>query len=119
MTHHVMMQMGHGLPNMVGVDTRTLDRRMSRVFPEYMSMGQTGMGGMGEMEMPIPANSAPMRGGPGPFGYIDMGGMFTVLKVRDGARPSDASGWYRHPAGTVAGPADLAQLRVDGIVTGP
>jgi manganese oxidase len=38
-----------------------------------------------------------MRGAPGPFSYIDMGGMFTVLKVRDRPRPSDATSWYRHP----------------------
>jgi hypothetical protein len=33
-----------------------------------------------------------------------MGGMFTVLKVRDGQKPGDYSdpGWYKHPAGTVA-----------------
>ena len=60
------------------------------------------------------ANSLPMRGGPGPFSYIDMGGMFTVLKVRD--NPADApNAWYRHPAGTVAGPADAARMATDGI----
>jgi manganese oxidase len=115
MTHHVMLQMGHELPNMVGVDTRTLDRRMSRVMPEYMSMGLTGMGGMGEMDMPIPPNSLPMRGGKGPFGYIDMGGMFTVLKVRDRPGAKDVTGWYEHPRGTVAGPAAAARLQEDGI----
>ncbi len=115
MTHHVMTQMGHGLPPMVGVDTRKLDHRMSRVAPAYMSMGQRGMGGMGEMNMPIPPNSLPMRGGPGPFSYIDMGGMFTVLKVRDDPSASDAAGWYQHPRGTVAGPADPARLAADGV----
>ena len=38
---------------------------------------------MGEMGMPAPANSIPMLGAPGKYGYIDMGGMFTILKVRD------------------------------------
>ncbi|AUX20108.1 copper oxidase [Sorangium cellulosum] len=115
MTHHTMMQMGHGLPNMVGVDTRTLDQRMRRVMPEYMTMGTTGMGGMGEMQMPIPANSLPMRGGPGPFSYIDMGGMFTVLKVREEPDKADPDGWYTHPEGTVAGPASAEKMRADGI----
>ena len=108
MTHHVMMQMGHGLPNMVGARTDALDHRMSRVFPEYMTMGTNGMGGMGEMTMPMPPNSLPMRGGPGPFGYVDMGGMFTVLKVRERPSTADAAGWYRHPTGTVADIAELA-----------
>jgi FtsP/CotA-like multicopper oxidase with cupredoxin domain len=115
MTHHVMMQMGHNLPNMVGVNTSKIDHRMSRVMPAYMSMGQTGMGGMGEMEMPIPPNSLPMRGAPGPFGYIDMGGMFTILKVRENPTAADAAGWYEHPKGTVALRADPAQLAADGI----
>jgi hypothetical protein len=115
MTHHVMTQMGHGTPNMIGVDTSHLDRRMRRVVPEYMSMGTRGMGGMGEMEMPLPENSTPMRGAPGPFGYIDMGGMFTVLKVRDDPNRADPAGWYAHPAGTVAGPADPERMRADGI----
>ncbi len=116
MTHHIMTQMGHGNPNMIGVDTRRLDRRMRRVAPGYMSMGTTGMGGMGEMEMPIPPNSLPMRGGQGPFSYIDMGGMFTVLKVRDDADAADPDGWFTHPAGTVAGPATADRLAADGIV---
>jgi len=115
MTHHVMMQMGHGLPNMVGTDTRKLDRRMSRVMPEYMTMGTRGMGGMGEMPMPMPPNSLPMRGGEGPFSYIDMGGMFTILKVRDEPDKADPNGWYKHPAGTVPGPASADRMRADGI----
>jgi FtsP/CotA-like multicopper oxidase with cupredoxin domain len=115
MTHHVMTQMGHGLPNMIGVNTGRVDRRMSRVAPDYMSMGQTGMGGMGEMEMPIPPNSLPMRGARGPFSYIDMGGMFTILKVREDPERADPNGWYEHPAGTVASRADAARLRADGI----
>lgn len=115
MTHHVMTQMGHGLPPMIGVDTSTVDRRMSRVAPEYMSMGQTGMGGMGEMEMDIPPNSLPMRGAHGPFSYIDMGGMFTVLKVRQDPDRADPNGWFEHPEGTVPAAADPARMRADGI----
>jgi FtsP/CotA-like multicopper oxidase with cupredoxin domain len=115
MTHHVMTQMGHGFQPMTGTDTKKLDRRMRRVLPGYMSMGSDGMGGMGEMNMPVPPNSTPMRGSVGPFGYIDMGGMFTVLKVRENPETADASGWYQHPAGTVAGPADSERMRADGV----
>jgi hypothetical protein len=119
MTHHVMSQMGHGLPSMVGVDTSTLDARMARVLPGYMSMGTTGMGGMGDMGMPIPPNSVPMRGGPGPFGTIDMGGMFTVLKVRDEPDAADPSAWYAQPEGTRPQRAEESALARDGIdVTG-
>jgi FtsP/CotA-like multicopper oxidase with cupredoxin domain len=115
MTHHVMTQMGHGLPPMVGVDTKVLDRRMARVDPRYMSMGTTGMGGMGDMNMPIPPNSLPMRGGPGPFSTIDMGGMFTIIKVREQPSESDVDGWYAHPPGTVASLATPTAMAADGI----
>ncbi len=118
MTHHVMTQMGHGLPNVLGADLSQVDRRMSRILPAYMSMGTTGGGGMGEMEMPIPPNSLPMKGGAGPFSYIDMGGMFTILKVRDDPASADPQGWYEHPPGTVPGPADPARMSADGVTLG-
>ena len=43
-------------------------------------------------------------GGQGPFGGVEMGGMFTVLKIRKDQKPGDYKdpGWYKHPAGTVA-----------------
>jgi hypothetical protein len=44
-----------------------------------------------------------MMMGKGPFGNIEMGGMFTIIKVRDGLKSYDEDpGWYRHPEGTVA-----------------
>jgi hypothetical protein len=72
---------------------------------------------MGEMAkaMGVPRNSIPMLGAPGPFSYIDMGGMFTIVKVREGITSYEDPGWYRHPAGTVADQATAAQLRADGI----
>ena len=82
-------------------------------------MGHTGMGEMGTMRMPVPKNSIPMRGGEGPFGPIDMGGMFTVLKVREGLANYDDPGWYRHPPGTIADVAESDALRRDGIHVSP
>ena len=115
MTHHVMMQMGHDLPNMVGVDASEVDPRVRRVIPEYMSMGTTGMSGMGQMDMPMPPNSIPMRGGPGPFSYVDMGGMMTVVKVREDPAQAHLAGWYVHPRGTVAEAATPDELRAAGV----
>ncbi|HEX5660082.1 MAG TPA: copper oxidase, partial [Polyangiales bacterium] len=60
-------------------------------------------------------NSLPMRGAPGPFSYIDMGGMFTLVKVRDKPASADVRGWYQHPEGTVAVRADPARMAEDGI----
>jgi len=56
------------------------------------------------MEMPLPENTLPMMTGKGPFGPIEMGGMFTVIKVREGLGRNDYTdpGWYKHPAGSVA-----------------
>ncbi len=115
MTHHVMNQMGHEAPNTIGVRARAVDRNVQRVLPDYMTMGSRGMGDMGEMGMPVPENSIPMMGGVGPFGHIDMGGMFTVVKVRDRLEPGAESGWYSHPSGTVAREATAEELRADGI----
>ena len=101
-THHVMNQMGHGVPNLLAVKTTGLEEKVSSIVPGTMLMGQTGMGEM--MDMGAPRNSIPMMGGAGPFGRIDMGGMFTVLKVRDGITSYEDPGWYEHPNGTVAEP---------------
>jgi hypothetical protein len=59
---------------------------------------------MAEMEMPLPDNTLPMMTGSGPFGGIGMGGMFSVVKVRDNVAHGDFKdpGWFKHPAGTVA-----------------
>jgi hypothetical protein len=115
MTHHVMNQMGHDFPVMVGADGRRIDRRVQSVVPDYMTMGHDGMGAMAEMGMPVPPNSIPMRGGPGPFAPIDMGGMFTVLKVRDNPEAEDGSGWYQNPPTTVADVASASDLAADGV----
>ena len=102
-SHHTMNAMGHNVPNMVGVDQREISKKISQLVPEYMVMGDTG-GSMGGMEMPIPDNTLPMMTGQGPFGGVEMGGMFTVVKIREGLARNDYKdpGWYHHPKGTVA-----------------
>jgi manganese oxidase len=115
MSHHVMNQMGHGAPNMIGVKTDGLDDKINRVLPSYMTMGTDGMGDMGQMNMGAPANSIPMVGGDGPYGYITMGGMFTILKVRENLKNYDDPGVYAPPAGTLAQIASADELRRDGI----
>jgi FtsP/CotA-like multicopper oxidase with cupredoxin domain len=103
-SHHTMNAMGHDVPTMIGVDHRGIANRITRLIPDYMVMGERGMADMGEMEMPLPDNTLPMMSGSGPFGAIEMGGMFTVVKVREGLARGDYKdpGWYQHPEGTVA-----------------
>jgi FtsP/CotA-like multicopper oxidase with cupredoxin domain len=113
MTHHVMNQMGHDAPNLIGVDTKGVDDKIGKLVPGYMTMGETGMGDM--MSMGRPRNSISMVGGKGPFDQIDMGGMFTIVKVRNKLTEATASAWFEHPKGTVADEATADDLSHDGI----
>lgn len=116
MTHHVMTQMGHGVPNTIGLDPGKVDDKVRKLLPGYMTMGQDGMGDMGDMKMAVPKNSIPMAGGKGPYDTITMGGMFTILKVREGLSDRDADpGWYQAPAGTTARMASAEELARDGV----
>ena len=120
MTHHVMNQMGHEIPNMIGVEKGNLDKRVKKFLPGYMTMGETGMAEMGDMGMKVPPNSIPMVGAPGPHDYITMGGMYTNIKIRP--KIDDYSvdpGWYEAPAGTLATVALAEDLRRDGIEVAP
>ena len=103
-SHHTMNAMGHEVPTMIGVDHRGVAEKITRLVPDYMVMGERGMADMGSMEMPLPDNTLPMMTGAGPFGAMEMGGMFTVVKVRDDQQVGDYAdpGWFQHPARTVA-----------------
>jgi hypothetical protein len=115
MSHHIMNQMGHSGLNLIGADPAVIDGLVSEVLPDYMTMGEKGMGGMTEMGMNGPTGAISMLGAPGPHGYIDMGGMFTILKIRQRLPAGGDSDWYVNPPGTVAVEASAAELRRDGI----
>ena len=102
-SHHTMNAMGHDVPTMIGVDQRGVLDKINKLVPDYMIMGEKG-GSMGDMEMPLPDNTLPMMTGQGPFGGIEMGGMFTTVKVRKGLARNNYKdpGWYKHPAASVA-----------------
>jgi len=104
-SHHTMNAMGHNVRNFIGVAQKSdLVRAVRKLAPGYMPMGSSGMADMAEMAMPGPANTLPMMGGDGQFGPAEMGGMFTVIKIREGLAANDYKdpGPYDHPAGTVA-----------------
>jgi hypothetical protein len=67
------------------------------------------------MGMAVPKNSIPMLGTKGPHDYITMGGMFTILKVREGIQSYADPGWYNAPAGTQADVAAADALKRDAI----
>lgn len=103
-SHHTMNAMSHDMPNMIGVrpspNGSDANEKLARILPGHMEMGHTGMGGM--MDMGRPRNTLPMMSGNGPFGPIEMGGMFTTVKVREGLTSYEDPGWYKHPEGTSA-----------------
>jgi len=103
-SHHTMNAMGHDVPTFIGVDKTKLTKKIRKLQPEYMPMGTAGMADMGVMEMELPDNTVPMMTGWGPHGPIEMGGMFSVVKVREGIEANDYSdpGWYENPTGTEA-----------------
>ncbi len=97
-SHHTMNAMGHDIPTFIGADKSKVAEKIRKLQPEYMPMGTKGMADMGEMEMPIPENTVPMMTGWGPHGPIEMGGMFSVVKVREGISADDYPdpGWYEN-----------------------
>ena len=100
--HHTMNAMAHNLPNLIGVNQKGVASKIQKFLPTYMPMGTDGMGEMGEMQMKLPKNTLPMMSGDGQFGPIEMGGMFTLLKVRDNLTTYADPGDYKNPPGTTA-----------------
>ncbi len=102
-SHHTMNAMGHDVPNMIGVSQKGIAKAFSKLVPDYMPMGETGMSEMSDMaaimDMPLPENTLPMMTGDGQFGPIEMGGMFTTLKVREAlkSRNYHDPGDYKFP----------------------
>jgi manganese oxidase len=129
MSHHTMNAMGHSIANPMGVNQAGIAEKVKSLLPGYVAMGESGMAehaehlamaeggmkmeGMENMQgmqhgmqhgagFEGPRNTLPMMTGTGPFGSIEMGGMFTVVKIRDGEIKDKDAGWYDNPPGTVA-----------------
>ena len=107
MAHHTMNAMGHETPNPTGVNQSGVAARMRQMSPGFLPMAREGMAEHQEHTdggHQGPANTMAMMTGKGPFGNVEMGGMFTLVKTRDDVAPGDYSdpGWFAHPAGTVA-----------------
>jgi manganese oxidase len=106
--HHAMNAMNHDIPNVLGVDQNDLQKKLDALLPGSMAMGTTGMSehaSHAEHLGTLP-NTLPMMTGAGPYGNIEMGGMFTVIKIREGLTSYEDPGWYKAPAGTVAWKVD-------------
>lgn len=106
-SHHTMNAMGHGIPNPIGADPAMLEEEIRKVLPGHMAMGRKGMVEHQQhaRHMPGPRNTLPMMTDEGPFGPMEMGGMCTVVKVRDDLTGAAAPG-CTGARGTVAAPTD-------------
>ena len=95
-----MNAMSHAVPNTIGVEQGDLAQQIAALVPGYMNPGMSGM----QMNMALPANTLPMMTGAGRYGDIEMGGMFTVMKIRADLAHGDYRdpGWYHAPVGSVA-----------------
>jgi manganese oxidase len=120
-SHHTMGPMSHTMPTMIGVKQDDLTKKIGALLPNYMymPMGDKGMADMQDtaaMGMKLPENTLPMMTGEAQFGPVEMGGMFTVVKVRENLAPGDYKdpGWYQHPRGTVAYELDKQTARKRG-----
>jgi manganese oxidase len=104
-SHHTMNAMGHSAPTTLGVDRRDLAKEIAALVPNYEDMsGEGGATGDMSMQMALPDNTLPMMTGDGPYGNIEMGGMFTAMKIRTDLARDDYRdpGWYKAPKGSVA-----------------
>ncbi len=103
-THHAMNAMEHDIPNVIGMDQSRVEARIRKLVPGYMGMGTTGMAEHAKHAEHLTGvpNTLPMMTGQGPFGPIEMGGMFTVIKIREALEDYQDPGWYQHPEGSVA-----------------
>ena len=116
--HHPMNAMGHDIPNTLRVSQQGIEGKIRKMLPGYMAMDETGMDEMNQMHMEGPLNTLSMMGGEGPFGPVGMGGMFTILKVRDQLKEGEDPGWYQNPPGTVASQVGgSVELEASGPVT--
>ena len=99
-----MNAMEHEIANVIGMDQSGIAEKIGKLVPGYMPMGETGMAEHARhaQHMKGVRNTLPMMTGEGPFGPIEMGGMFTVVKIREGITSYEDPGWYEHPEGTVA-----------------
>lgn len=121
-SHHTMNQMEHDMPNLIGLNKQGIEERIKKYYPNFMGlMNINGMGDMFEMygsnrkmamesDMKFPPNLSPI-GSPGPFGVIEMGGMFTIFKVRDNLTSYTDPGWYQNPPGTVAEAVNMSDMK--------
>lgn len=95
-SHHTMNGMVHNLSNTIHTNQDKVRQVLQDVMPEYMPMGEFGMGAMydGRHHHGTKIPNFLGFGSPGPYGTIEMSGMFTILKIRDNLTHYKDPGWY-------------------------
>ncbi len=84
-SHHTMNPMGHDVPNTLGVNQKGLEAKMPGHASRLHGDGRKGMAEHADVDVNlhgrVPKTPSPMIWARG-LGNIEMGGMFTVVKVR-------------------------------------
>jgi manganese oxidase len=108
-SHHTIYAMDHNIRNLIGINRQEL-AKARKVIPDFHPMVTGGMADMGVMEMPMPDSALPMMTGVGQCGPLEVGSMFTVMKVRQGLGASDYRDPcpYRNPDDTIVHEAEVA-----------
>ena len=87
--NHSMNAMGHDVPTMIGFYHRGIIEKILKLVSDYMVKGERGMVDLTEMTMPLSENTLPMTTGDRPCGSVEMGELFSMLKVRADLAPDD------------------------------
>lgn len=93
MTHHMMNQMGHDLPNMLGVHlNKELFDKIADLIPGFIPLEGAHHSRI------IPKNCISMLSYEGQFGQTMIGGMSNLLRVRANLKTYDDPGPYQFPS---------------------
>ena len=103
-SHHTMNAMGHDVKTYIGRQHEPTAPALKKIAPATCRWAAGAWARWVRWRCSSPDNTLPMMTGYAQFGPVEMGGMFTVVKVRPGLAASDYKdpGWYQHPEGTVA-----------------
>ncbi len=88
-SHHTMNSNGPDVKTFIGVPQKDLTKAIQKLVPDYMAIGLAGHGGNGRDGDAAARQHAADDDRLGQYGPVEMGGMFSVVKVREGPSARD------------------------------
>lgn len=94
----------HLVPDTSDAQQKGIEEKVRAFVADEMRMGEPGMAGMQDVARSGrgPRSTLRMRNGRGPSGNMEVGGMPTILEVRDDVECSADPGWDERPPAGVA-----------------